>query len=158
LEEEALPFDADCIKAEKIALRLIARAEQSVAGLTAKLEKRGIDPSVASQVISGLLDKKLLDDQRFAECWIRAHLRGKKMPSPLWFLISLEKRGIKRGISLGAIDKILDEETEFSLLLKYIEKIDIRFKENSGFLKPKLRHERFSSQIIDRFFDSGQHF
>jgi SOS response regulatory protein OraA/RecX len=158
LEEETFPFDADCIKAEKIALRLIARAEQSSSGLAVKLGKRGIDPSIASQVISGLLDKKLLDDQRFAECWIRAHLRGKKTPSPLWFLVSLEKRGIKREISLSAIDKILDEETEFILLLKYIEKVDIQFKENTGFLKTKLRHERFSSQVIDRFFDSVQHF
>jgi regulatory protein len=155
LAEKDLTFDADCIKAEKIALRLIARAEQSSSGLTFKLEKRGIDPSIARQVISGFLEKKLLDDERFAESWIRAHLRGKKALSPLWFLVSLEKRGIKGEISLNAIDKILDEETEFSLLLKYTEKIDLYFKENPGFLKTKLKHERFSSEVIDKFFDSG---
>jgi len=153
LEEEAPKFDADCIKAEKIALRLIARAEQNSAGLLVKLEKRGVDPSVARQVISGLLEKKLLDDERFAEYWIRAHLRGKKPLSPLWFLVSLEKRGLEMRISLDAIGKILDEETEFSLLLEYIEKMDVRFKRNSGYLKAKLRRERFSSEVIDRFFD-----
>jgi regulatory protein len=153
LEEKDPPFDADCIKAEKIALRLIARAEQHSSGLAAKLEKRGVDSSIARQVISGLLEKKLLDDERFAEGWIRAHLRGKKALSPLWFLVSLEKRGLKREISLSAIDKILDEETEYSLLLEYIEKIDLHFKENKGFLRTKLRHERFSPGAIDRFFD-----
>jgi len=153
LEEKDLPIDADRIKAEKIALRLIARAEQNSSGLAVKLEKRGIDPSIARHVISGLLEKKLLDDERFAEGWIRVHLGGKKALSPLWFLVSLEKRGIKREISINAIDKILDEETEFSLLLEYIEKIDLSFKENSGLLRKKLRHERFSSVAIDRFFD-----
>jgi len=153
LEEKDPPFDADCIKAERIALRLIARAEQNSSGLVAKLEKRGVDPSIAHQVISGLLEKKLLDDERFAEGWIRAHLRGKKPLSPLWFLVSLEKRGLKREISLSVIDKILDEETEYSLLLEYIEKINLHFKENSGFLRNKLRYERFSSGAIDRFFD-----
>jgi len=158
LTEEATPFDADCIKAEKIALRLIARAEQSVAGLTVKLEKRGVDPSVANQVISSLIDRKLLDDERFAERWIHAHLGGKKALSPLWFLVSLEKRGLKRETSLNAISRILDEETEFSLILKYIEKIEIHFKGNSGFLRKKLRYERFSSEAIDRFFDLKRHY
>jgi regulatory protein len=153
LEDKDTSFDADCIKAEKIALRLIARAEQNSAGLKLKLEKRGIDPSIARQVISGLLEKKLLDDERFAECWIRTHLGGKKALSPLWFLVSLEKRGIKREISLNAIGNILDEETEFSILLEYIEKIDLHFKENIGFLRKKLKYERFSSGAIDRFFD-----
>jgi len=151
LEENVPTFDADCIKAEKIALRLIARAEQHSSGLAAKLEKRGVDPSIARKVISGLLEKKLLSDERFAESWVRAHLRGKKALSPLWFLVSLEKRGLKREVSLGAIDKILDEETEYSLLLEYINKIDLHFKENSGFLRNKLRYERFSSGVIDRF-------
>ena len=158
MEEKDLPFDADCIKAEKIALRLIARAEQNSFGLAAKLEKRGVDASIARQVISGLIEKKLLDDERFAEGWIRAHLRGKRALSPLWFLVSLEKRGLKREISLSAIDKIFDEETEYSLLLEYIKKIDLCFRENTGFLRNKLRHERFSSVAIDRFFDSEQHF
>jgi regulatory protein len=156
--EKALPFNADCIKAEKIALRLIARAEQSVCGLTTKLQKRGIDPSVAREVVSSLIDKKLLDDERFAECWIRARLGGKKAPSPLWFLVSLEKRGLEMGVSLNAINEILDEETEFSLLLAYVGKIDFRFKKNSGFLKAKLRFERFSPEAIDRFFDSECNF
>jgi len=158
LEEKTSEFDADCIKAEKIALRLIARAEQNSSGLAVKLEKRGVDPSIACQVIACLLEKGLLDDQRFAESWISAHLKTKKAQSPLWFLVSLQKRGVDMRVSLDAINKILDEETEFSLILEYIEKIDIRFKKNSGYLKSKLRRERFSPEVIDRFFDFQQHF
>jgi regulatory protein len=153
LEEEALPFDADCLNAEKIALRLIARAEQSVAGLTAKLGKRGIDPSITRQIISGLLDRKLLDDMRFAERWIYAHLKVKKPLSPLWFLVSLEKRGVNREICRAAINKVLDEDTEYSLLLKYIERMDVLTKENVP-IRTKLKHEGFSPEAIDKFVDS----
>jgi len=153
LEEEALSFDAECIKAEKIALRLIARAEQSVAGLTAKLEKRGIDPYITRQVISSLLDKKLLDDTRYAERWIYAHLKVKKPLSPLWFLVSLERRGVGKEICLAAINNVLDEDTEYSLLLKFIERIDVLTKENVPF-KTKLRHEGFSPEVINKFIDS----
>jgi regulatory protein len=151
LDEEDLPFDSDCIKAEKIALRLIARAEQSVSGLTVKLEKRGVDSSTARKVISSLLEKKLLDDTRYAELWIRAKL-GKKASSPLSFLVSLEKRGIDRESSLNAIRKVLDEETEYSLLLRFIDNMDLTIKE-SGFLRTRLRQERFSPETIERFFD-----
>jgi regulatory protein len=145
--------DSDCINAEKIALRLIARAEQSVAGLTAKLEKRGIDPSTTRQVISSLQSRELLDDTRYAERWIYAHLKGKKPLSPLWFLVSLEKRGIGREICLAAINKVLDEDTEYSLLLKFIEGMDVLTKENVPF-RTKLRHEGFSPGAIDKFIDS----
>jgi regulatory protein len=151
--EEALPFDADCIKAEKIALRLIARAEQNSSLLAAKLEKRGIDPFIARRVISGLLGKKLLDDERFAEHWIRAHLGGKRVPSPLWFLASLQKRGIDRQTSRNAINKVLDEETEYSLLQKFIERMGVLPKK-TGLFRTKLRHEGFSPEAINRLFDS----
>ena len=152
MEEEPLQFDADCIKAEKIALRLIARAEQSVAGLTAKLEKRGVDPSIARQVISGLLEKKLLDDTRYAERWVHAHLWVKKALSPLWFLVSLEKRGVNRETCLTAINKVLDEDTEYSLLLKFIDRMDVSIKKTSLF-RIKLKREGFSPEALNRFFD-----
>jgi len=153
LEEEALPFDAECIKAEKIALRLIARAEQSIAGLTVKLEKRGIDPYTTRQVICSLKNRKLLDDTRYAERWIYAHLKVKKPLSPLWFLASLEKRGISREVCHAAINKVLDEDTEYSLLLKYIERMDFLMKQTVPF-RTKLRHEGFSTEAIDKFTDS----
>ena len=153
MEEEALPFTADYLKAEKIALRLIARAEQTSSGLAAKLRKRGIDPSITGQVISSLIEKNLLDDTRYAEHWICAQLHGRKPPSPLWFLVSLEKRGIDRKTSLVAINKILDEETEYSLLLKFIDRVDVSIKKDE-FFRTKLRHEGFSPEVIGRFFDS----
>ena len=151
-EEEAMRFAAACYRAEKAALRLIARAEQSSFGLKVKLERKGFDASVARMVISRLLDRKLLDENRFAELWIRSRLGG-KAPTPLWFLVSLGKRGIDRDVSKKAIRCVLDDETEYTLLLNYLTKMDI-FQEAPGIIKMRLKHEGFSADVINRFFDS----
>ena len=152
-EEEAFRFAARCYLAEKAALRLIARAEQNSLGLTAKLERRGYDASVVKAVISRLLGRNLLNDERYAELWIRSCL-ARKTQSPLWLLASLQKRGIDRDTAKRTIKKVLDEETEYSLLLKYIEKIDILDNNIKNGSKTKLKCEGFSPEILNRFFDS----
>ena len=150
-EEEELRFAADCYKAEKVALSLIARAEQSKLRLTAKLEKKGIGNSVTKAVIHKLLERGLLDDERYAELWVRSCL-ARKTPSPLWLLVSLGKRGIDRDSSHNAIKKVLDEETEYSLLLNYIDKMDDLEKEKG--LRSLLKYEGFSPETLNRFFDT----
>ena len=152
-EEEDLRFAAECNKAEKIALNLIARAEQNSLGLTFKLEKRGIEAAVAKSVVSGFLEKNLVNDERYAGLWIRSCL-ARKTPSPLWLLAALQKRGIDRETSQKTIKKALDEETEYSLLLKYIKKMDILDNNNKGWLKTRLKFEGFSPEILDRYFGS----
>ena len=163
LEEDSLLFAAACYRAEKIALRLIARAEQSSLALTAKLEKRGTGAGVVRAVISRLTDRELLDDARYAELWVRSRLgnyRGirpgskRRALSPLWFLVSLGKRGIDRASSLSAIGKVLDEETEYALLLKYLEETDALEGEGRSYLKTHLKREGFSSGTIERFFET----
>jgi len=64
--EEGLRFAAECFRAEKPALRLIARAEQCSAGLSRKLEKRKISAKCAGAVISKLIEAGLIDDERYA--------------------------------------------------------------------------------------------
>ena len=109
-------FTASCSKAEAIALRLIARAEQTSFGLKAKLERRGFEAAVIKEVIEQLLNRELLNDERFAGLWIRSCLNRKAL-SPLRLLASLRKRGIDRHSSLKAMEKVLDHETEYALLL-----------------------------------------
>ena len=152
-EEEDLRFAAECNKAEKIALNLIAKAEQSSLSLTFKLEKRGIEAAAAKAVVSGFLEKNLLNDERYAELWIRSCL-ARKTRSPLWLLVSLEKRGIDRSSSKKTIKKVLDEETEYALLLKYIKEMDILDNNINRGLKTKLKYEGFSPETLNRYFDS----
>ena len=158
-EEEAFRFAAACYRAEKIALRLIARAEQSSLGLTAKLERRGFEASAANAVVSRLLDRNLLDDERYAALWVRSRLALKKAPSPRWLLAALRKRGIDRESSRKALDKALDPETEYALFLRFLESRSFREKsllsggERASFLRTQLKYEGFSSETLDRYFD-----
>ena len=151
-------FDELCLKAEKIALNLIARAEQNSFGLKMKLKRKKIDSSVVNTVVKGLLDRGLLDDSRFAVLWLRSRLAQGRDRSPNRMLVSLAQRGIGRDISLKALKKVLDEETEYNLLLKYIEKAC--FSETLKACPPRpeitrivLKNEGFSSEMIDQYFD-----
>jgi len=157
-EEEALRFAASCYRAETHALRLIARAEQNSLGLTVKLERRGHDAAAVNAVISCLRNRKLLDDRRYAQLWIRSRLSAKKAFSPKGLLVSLGKRGIRRDDSLNALGATLDPETEYALLLRYLERDNrknsgISEKKRKKFLKSKIKYEGFSSSVLEKYFN-----
>ena len=155
-EEYALRFAAACYRAERIALKLVARAEQGSLGLTVKLERRGFEAEVAKAVVLRLMERNLLDDGRFAELWLRSRLALKKAPSPQWLLVALGKRGIGRTSSLKALDKVLDPQTEYALLLKYLEKVRFPKGKRAFSLRAQLKHEGFSSETINRYFDNNE--
>jgi len=149
-EEEVSQFTASCLKAEKIAEKLIARAEQNSFALSAKLDKKGFETAVVKTVISGLLDRGLLNDQRYAELWLRSRL-GKKARSPRILLLSLRKKGIDRHSSQKALDKVLDSDTEYTLLLKYVETLE---ESEISALRSLLKFEGFSLESVTRYFDN----
>jgi len=151
-EEEASSFAAACCRAEKLALKLIARAEQNSFGLTAKLERRHFDALVAKTVVSRLLARNLLDDVRYAELWIRSRLASRKAPSPQWLLVALGRRGIDRNSSLKALNNVFDPQTEYEFLLKYLEKTRFPQSKRAFSLRAQLKYEGFSSEVIDRYF------
>ena len=153
-EEEAFRFAAVCYRAENAALRLIARAEQNSLALTAKLERRGFDAAVAKTVISRLLDRNLLNDSRYAERWIRSRLFSRQAKSPRWLRISLGKRGIDRHSSQKALEDALDSETEYALLLKYLEKTGLPRNKNPGSFRSQLKYEGFSPEVLDRYLEN----
>ena len=154
-EDEALSFAAACKRAEKASLRLIARAEQNSSGISVKLKRRGHDPAVIKTVVTGLLDQNLLNDEKYAELWIRSRLSPSKKnaPSPRCLNISLEKRGIDRNSSRNALEKVLDSETEYALLLKFVEKNGFSEKKPARFLRTQLKFEGFSPLVLEKYFE-----
>jgi len=155
-EEEGLRFASACLRAEKTALRLIARAEQTTLGLTRKLEKRGHDSACIRGVISQLCESGLLDDRRYARLWLDARI-SRQRTSPRRLLIALSARGIDRDDTAFALKEALDDEAEFLLLKRYVEKLQRKRKLNSDdgndrrSLKYLLKSEGFSSLAIQRF-------
>ena len=158
-EEKAIRFAADCYRAEKTALHLVARAEQNSFGLIAKLERRGYAAAVAKAVVSCFLSRSLLDDRRYTERWIRMRLRSGKAFSPRWLLVSLGKKGINRDSSRTALEEVLDPETEYALLLRFLEKNTVKNPGASGIngdisMRIHLKYEGFSTDVLDMYFSN----
>jgi regulatory protein len=159
-EEEDLRFAAACYRAEQAGLRLIARAEQTETGLSRKLELRGHDPAGVSAVVSRFVSLGLINDERYAELWIRSRLarRDGKVPSPRKLYASLRSRGIDSSIVEKALKNTLDTETELDLLRRYMERLSSRDEDlpqrSSGFsIRKGLKYEGFSQTVLSTYFE-----
>jgi len=159
-EEESFRFASSCLRAEKTALRLIARAEQNVFRLSCKLEKRGFDSACARAVIFRLSGLNLIDDRRYARLWLESRV-SRQAASPRRLLGSLCARGISRDDAEPALRETLDEETELRLLERFAEKLKRKHKidDSNGeeyarrSLKFLLKSEGFSSRAIQCFLE-----
>jgi len=149
-EEAAFRNASACLRAERAALRLIARAEQCTAGLSRKLEKRRHERKCVNAVISRLSALRLLDDSRYAQLWLESRLRLAR--SPLRLLVSLCARGIDRDEASAALKKTLDEEAELSMIARFAKK-KARKADGARSLKSMLKGEGFSYAAIERFFN-----
>jgi len=154
-QEEGIRFASACLRAEKAALRLIARAEQCRFGLARKLERRGHESACANAALSRLVELEFVDDRRFARFWLESALRLTRSPRRL--LASLCNRGIDQDDAQAALKAVLDAETEWALLSRFTEKLK-RSRKNAGeasirSLKYLLRSEGFSGAVIQRYFE-----
>jgi len=172
-EEEGFRFASACFGAEKTALRLIARAEQTAFGLSRKLKNRGRDPACVAMVISRLYELGLLDDGRYARLWLESRI-NRQASSPLRLLAALRSRGIDRDDAESALKKVLDDDAEQRLLERFMQKRQRGHKNGAWGLRPAkaasptmddeaarrsrkylLRSEGFSSLAIELFFEGS---
>ena len=121
-EEEAFRFASACLRAEKRALQLIARAEQTAFGLSRKLQKRGHEPDCIRAVTAQLCELNLLDDRRYARLWLESRI-SRQATSPRRLLAALRSRGIDRRDAEAALKETLDNEAEQQLLERYVQKL-----------------------------------
>ena len=137
---------------ERAALRLIARAEQCSFGLKRKLERRNYEPACINAAIFRLIDLELIDDRRFACLWLESKLHIARSPRRL--LVSLCGRGIARSDAEAALKTVLDEESEFALLQRFVNKLKKTDKDSDPRkLKYLLKSEGFSTAAIHRFLE-----
>jgi regulatory protein len=158
-EEEAFRFASACLRAEKRALQLIARAEQTAFGLSRKLQKRGHDPDCIRAVIAQLCELGLLDDHRYARLWLESRI-SRQAASPRRLLAALRSRGIDRHDAEAALKETLDDEAERQLLERYVQKLRRGGRANSDdtaadlrALRYTLKGEGFSSPAIEIVLD-----
>jgi regulatory protein len=153
-EEETLRFAADCFRAERMGMRLIARAEQTQTRLFYKLQSRGCSAACVRVVIARFVELDLVNDGRYAERWLRSHLArmSGKVSCPRKLSAGLRNRGIDRNTINEAFDKALDEEAEYDLLQRFLIK-NHKLNLSGTYLRGYLKYEGFSSPVINRYFD-----
>jgi regulatory protein len=162
-EAAALRFAADCYRAERAGLRLVARAEQTRMGMARKLEQRGHGAAPAKAAVAYLAEMEIVDDRRFAERWIQARLyRG--ADSPIRLVQGLCQRGIGQGIAREACKSALDFDRETALLGKYIAKkypalgrgdASDRQKPEDRLIRGQLKREGFSAKALEWYWEEG---
>ncbi|MDR2481272.1 MAG: RecX family transcriptional regulator [Spirochaetaceae bacterium] len=132
--------------AEKTALRLIARAEQSKMNLLKKLRVRGFSSSIVKKAVQQLCETGMVDDARYAFLWTAARI-NRKIESPRSLIMLLRNRGIPPQTAAHAVRKALESAGEIEFLRKYL----VKEKNVSHNLlsKQKLLAEGFSTIAIE---------
>ncbi|MDR3167438.1 MAG: recombination regulator RecX [Treponema sp.] len=154
-EEGILFFAAACYRTERIALRLVARAEQTVVNLTHKLERRGFSPAAVRAVVSRLRELEIVNDKRYAELWIRSRLT-RRAESPRALTLSLRHRGIGKEDAQAALKSVLTFENEWALLQRYLMKKRRIIEGGDLSLKYCLKSEGFSGPVLDRYWEEEE--
>ncbi len=155
-EFEQLRDICQLITAKQKALDLLAMRDHSIEELKLKLKQRSFSEGIIESVISYLLDRRYLDDTRFAEIWIRARLR-KKPESRQMLLAGLMKKGVNRDIAQNAIDTAgIDDDS-------IVEQAVTRFSKRNDDpqkLMQRLARKGFPyglvKKYVNRFFSEDQ--
>lgn len=92
-------------KARRRALALCARAEQSSAGLEAKLRARGFSAKAAQKAVAALVAEHVVDDARFARAWAQGRA-ARRAAGPARLAAELRSRGQSEGAIRAALEGI----------------------------------------------------
>jgi SOS response regulatory protein OraA/RecX len=155
-----LALAAEAREAEKRALALLARAEQSTFLLLCKLEQRGFSSQASSIAIERLSASLLLDDRRFARAYAASRLahRGSRAEGPASLIRALRERGIDRSIAIQVITEILGIETEPEARERALEAAAAKALKRSGGDREKarrfLREIGYKSEEIGAYFEN----
>lgn len=132
--------------AERYALALLNRCEQSRFGLTIKLQKKGFPSLAIKNALEYLECKKFLSDSRYAQSWARLRVRTKGESSSK-IILELISRGIERNIAEESVKEVFSDINEDDLLRKAIQKYRNRGYTEEKLMK-KLLYMGFSYKFI----------
>jgi regulatory protein len=94
--------DRDFIKAKECAYRLLSYRQRSVKEIKDRLEKNKFTPNIITKTVKYLREIDYLNDENFAEFWIRTKLRL----SPVgWSALRYQLR--QKGVAEQIIDKAI---------------------------------------------------
>jgi SOS response regulatory protein OraA/RecX len=98
-------------------------------------------------VVAYLTEQAIISDYRYAQLWLRARL-SRKVESPRQLMAALCSRSIDRDTAQEALAEVLEPDTEWALLTRYVAKTP---PPPDGFsIRQTLKYQGFSPLVIDR--------
>jgi regulatory protein len=146
----ALQFDR--FRAERAALRLIARSEQHRGALARKLAQRGLGP-VAATVLDRLEGIGLVDDSRFAALWLAARL-GRKPAGRRRLVLELRARGLDPDVAAAAVAAAVDDERELDNLRRFLAAARLDPADIDARARAKIAAAGFRPALVRRLGES----
>ena len=145
---EAYLFSSLTFSVEKAAMTYLSRQEHSRLNLYTKLIKKGLDKNCVTMALDYLESVDYLSDRRFAGAFLRSrsidHSEGRNR-----LLQELTSRGIKRDISIQALDDFFAEHNEEEICLKAYSKL-CRIKKDPQKIYASLLRSGFNSRLINK--------
>jgi regulatory protein len=151
---ESLGLATEAFEAERRALSLLARAEQSRFLLAVKLERRDIRPAAARLALDFLECEGLLDDRRFAEAWLRSR-KGAAAASPARLAAGLRLRGIDEAVAKAALSVVFGPDERRAALSAAIARERRRAGLRPEELRSRLKKLGFRSEEIRSWFEDN---
>jgi len=131
------------------ALDLLGRAPHSVYSLRIKLLRRGYDSRIVGEVLESLSDQGYLNDETYAEIWLRS--RSERRPEGRAVLIAgLLRKGVAREIAEEVVNRYYTPELERENAVRALVKLKRSGETDPARLKGKLRARGFPYPLIRR--------
>lgn len=106
--------------ARMIALRQLTTAPRTRAQLADSLRRRNVPDDVAAAVMDRLVEVKLIDDEAFAEMWVRSRHNGRGLARRA-LAHELRHRGVDDDVVAQAVDS-LDPDVELETARALVER------------------------------------
>ena len=152
-------------KAREAALNLLGYRSRSENELELRLKQKGYEEDIIQVVLTGLKRVDLVNDERFADDWVKNRMASRPMGRTR---LSWELR--RKGISAKMIDETLeelDEEKEYQAALTLAESklnksldIDVRAEKRrvGGLLQRRGFNWGIVSRVLDTIFQNEEDF
>lgn len=150
-----LALAAEAYEAEKKALALLARAEQSAFTLGIKLETRGFSKKAVRIALDTLGAEGVLSDSRYAEAYAASRL-SRRAEGPASLVAALRGRGVDAATAKAAVAAVLGPRERSDALAKAAAKELRRSGGDVEALKRRLRALGFKSDDIAGYFEGRE--
>jgi len=142
-------------KARNKAFKLLSYRERTIKEMEDRLRKKDFSEEIIKAVIDFLLENDYLNEERFAEMWIRSrknhHPRGRKL-----IYKELKNKGVNQRIINNALNQYLSSQEELEMAEYLMEKwLRRRTEEDSSSYKLKnyLANKGFNYDLIYQLTD-----